>query len=263
MVDDARRAAQLKAYETYVPTSTPMVERMYKVIVALVLLAFFAVGMWFRTVEPMTMQFYERTQKMIRTSFMVQEKKKPEPPKPKPKPKKPPRPIDLTDKPKMAQKADDIKKPAPTKKKVRRVYGLKRVYSTGLGAGGRLSDAVIGKLGNTINKDVDTITATEQDIKGQVVSVTTVTMPPRVRKRGTVEYSPEMLEAKFEGTVRVKCLVDTDGKVKKALPLSNPGFGAAEMAAKFCFQMEFEPATREGEPVAVWIPIKVNFRLLG
>jgi len=64
---------------------------------------------------------------------------------------------------------------------VRRVYGLRRVYSTGLGAGGEMADAVIGKRGNTINTDVDTVTATPADLKGRLVSITTVTTAPRLK----------------------------------------------------------------------------------
>ncbi|MBD3241436.1 MAG: hypothetical protein GF331_12680 [Chitinivibrionales bacterium] len=267
-MDDRAKRELLKAYESYVPSGTPLVERTFKAVFALTLLAFIGLGLYFRTVKPVQQEFYERVRR-LRTEFLVREpEKKPPPPKKvekKPQPDKPAeKPIDLSDKPKLAQKDDDIQEPKPKKtKKVRRVYGLKKVYSRGLGSGGSLSDAVIGKLGNTLNKDVDTITATEEDIKGEVVSVTTVTEPPRPLRKGKVEYSEEMLEAGFEGKVKVKCLIDVDGRVKKALPLSDPGYGAATMAAKFCFDTVFEPAKRLGEPVAVWLTITVSFRMLG
>lgn len=267
-MDERAKREQLKAYETYVPSGTPVVERTFKAVFALTVLAFIGVGLYFRTIKPVQQEFYERVRR-IRTEFLVREpEKKPPPPKvEKREPKKhAEKPIDLTNKPKLAQKDDDIREEQPTKqpkKKVRRVYGLKKVYSRGLGSGGSLSDAVVGKLGNTLNKDVDTITATEEDVKGEVVSVTTVTDPPRPLRKGTVEYSDAMLEAGFEGKVKVKCLIDVDGRVKKALPLSDPGYGAAQMAAKFCFDTVFEPAKRLGEPVAVWLTITVNFRMLG
>jgi len=108
----------------------------------------------------------------------------------------------LTKAPVLAQKADDIVKDAPPPKDqqvVRRVYGLRRIYSTGIGAGGDMADAVIGKRGNTINTDMDTLTATPADLKGRLVSITTVTTAPRLKSDVKPVYTKEMLDAKVEG----------------------------------------------------------------
>jgi TonB family protein len=126
-----------------------------------------------------------------------------------------------------------------------------------------MSDAVIGKLGNTINKDFDTLVATDEEIKGQIVSTTTVTAAPRFRKRVMPNYTPEMIDNRIEGVVKVKALVDIDGKVKKAEALNDLGFEAARQALDASLAMEFDPAMRGKEPVAVWIIIPIRFVMIG
>lgn len=256
----------LKAYEVYVETGTPFVENLFKGIFVVVVAIFIGVGLYFTTIEPSPQKIAERL-KRLKTQFLIQEKKKVVIVKKKPKiiKKKKPKekPIDLTKKPELNKKVDDIKKKVTKKKKVRRVYGLKKVYSKGLGSGGNLSDAVIGKLGNTISKDVDTVTATKEDIKGEVVSVTTITTNPRIKKTVKPEYTKEMIENKIEGTIKIKVLVDVDGKVKSAKALNDLGYGSMERAKKACFEMVFIPAMRGKDAVAVYITISITFRLLG
>jgi outer membrane biosynthesis protein TonB len=263
MITDSKSTG-LQAYEVYIPTSATLVERLFAIIFSLTLVLFIGLGLYFTTVEPFQPKISENIER-IKTQFLIQEKKvAEEKPKPKVSKKKEEKPVDLTKKPELKQKEDDDK-PVPKQEQpiVKRVYGLKKVYSKGLGSGGSLSDAVIGKLGNTLNKEVDTITASQADLKGEVVSTTTVTSAPRFKKRVKPEYSPEMLENRIEGVVKVKVLVDIDGKVKKAIALNDLGFGSKERAVNACFAMEFESAMRGSEAVAVWIIIPIRFVLLG
>ncbi len=188
----------------------------------------------------------------------------------KPKPKPPPKveekkdPIDLTKAPPTPTKEDakpDDQKPQE-QKQVQAVYGLRHVYSVGLGSDGAMSDAVIGKFGNTINKDFDTLKATKDQIKGTIVSVTAITTNPKFRKVVKPEYTPDMIANHIEGVVKVKILIDSDGKVKKAEAQNDLGYGTAANAVKACLQMEFDPAMRGKESVAVWIIVPVKFVLL-
>ncbi len=258
----------LKAYEVYITTGTPFLENLFKVIFLSVLALFIALGLFLNSIQPVPQEMSEKISK-IKTQFLIKEEKKivkvkKKPPEKKVEKKKPKeKPVDLAKETELQKKVDDIKKTVVKKKKVRRVYGLKKVYSKGLGSGGSLSEAVIGKLGNTLNKDVDTVTATKKDIKGEVVSATTVTSAPRFKKRVKPEYSQEMLQNRVEGTIKVKILVDIDGTVKKAIALNDLGFGSKELAVKACFAMLFEPAMRGKEPVTVWIIIPIKFILLG
>ena len=61
---------------------------------------------------------------------------------------------------------------------------------------------------------------------------------------------------------KVKVLVDIDGKVKKALLLNDLGFGTRESVYNACMKLEFESATVNGVPCAVWISISFPFRLV-
>lgn len=179
----------------------------------------------------------------------------------KPKPK----PVNLTDDPALKKKQDfkAEKSAGPSSRKARPVYGLRKVYSRGLGARGSMADAVVGKIGNTLDKGFDTLTATQKDIMGDIVSTTTVTEAPRFRKKIRPEYSEQMLAQKIQGVVRVKVLVDIDGKVKKALALNDLGADAADQALKASLAMEFEPAKRGISPVAVWIVVPIRFVMIG
>ena len=265
--------SDLRAYEIYIPTGTPFVEWLFNIILFLILSSSIFFGLFLSSIKPAKMELSYRISE-LKTQFIIQEKKRVQKKVEKKKPKKnipkkiekkktEEKPIDLTKKPELKKKEDDIKKPIKKVKKVRRIYGLKRVYSKGLGTGGSLSDAVLGKLGNTLNKDIDTITATEEELKGEVVSVTTITTQPKYKKRVKPEYSQEMLDNAVEGVVKVKVLVDIDGKVKKAIALNDIGYGAAKLAREACFKALFEPAKRDGVPVAVWIIIPIRFVMLG
>ena len=175
-------------------------------------------------------------------------------------------PIDLTEKPLMAQKTDDIVEKPPEnqeQKPVRRIYGLKRVYSMGIGASGDASSAIIGKLGNTLSADIDTIKATDSDLIGTPVSITTVTSYPKLKNIVKPEYTKEMIEHQVEGVVRVKVVVDVDGRVKKVVVLDDLGFGSKTMVAEACFKMEFEPAMVDVTPVCTAIMMRIRFEMLG
>ncbi len=247
----------------------PFADRIFPATLVLAIAAAISTGLFFRTVPELRTIIKEKPVQQIRTQFVIQEERKTEPkvvPVVKKVIKKQPvatPPVDLTQK-KVPEKAvsDEPIPASETKQKVRQVYGLRKVYSKGLGSGGSLSDAVVGKLGNTIDKDYDTLVATPEDIKGQVVSVATVTSPPKFKKQSKPEYTKEMLENRVEGVIRIKALVDIDGKVKKTKLLNDLGFDSAAQALKATQDMEFDPARRGQEPVAVWIIIPIRFVML-
>jgi protein TonB len=240
----------------------------FGIIFTLTLALFIGMGLYLKTVKPLPVKEFDETKmEMIRTQFLIAEKKKPQPPKPKAQPEKKPESkevVDLTKAPLLNQKTDFT---APqtaqaTPQAARPVYGLRRVFSTGFGAGGSVADAVIGKRGNTLNKDVDTLRPTPQDMKGQLVSITTVSTAPRLKHDVKPEYTKEMIAAKIEGVIKAELLVDIDGKVKEVKILNDLGFGTRQRARDAFLQWEFEPAMRDGKPVATWITYSIRFVLL-
>lgn len=197
----------------------------------------------------------------------VVEKKKPQP-KEKPKPIQKKEPLDLTKVPPVVQKESNVPEevepeaPKEVKKPVRRVYGLKKVYSSGIGTSNDASSAIIGKQGNTLNAPIDTFQVTEQELKGELAPVTSVTSLPRLKFHVKPEYTKEMLENRIEGVVRVKVLIDVDGKVKKVIVLDDLGYGSKEKVYEACMKLEFEPAYQGETAVASWQMIRFRFQMV-
>jgi len=219
----------------------------------------------------------------IQVSLEVEKPKPQVKEKPKPVPKKIAEeavPIDLTEKPPVIEKEEikeeeQIQPPPQQERQVRQVYGLRKVYSQGLGAGGSSDDAIVGKLGNTLNKDFDTLTAADSDLKGQPgtapaaapapVSAASVTKYPRLKsgfRNLKPQYSKEMLANRVEGTVRVRIMIGSDGTVKRIEVLSDIGYDSAEIARAFLMDLQFEPAMRGETAVSVWIPFSIRFELI-
>jgi periplasmic protein TonB len=253
----------VKAYEVYTPSNSTFVEKLFGIAFCIILSLFISLGLFFHTIKALPEPIEKKIEE-IKTRFVIEEQKKP---KPRPIEKKKTaeqKPIDLTQKPLLSQKQDDIpqEKPQSNTPPVRRVYGLRRVYSVGLGAGGSQSEAIIGKLGNTIATAVDTITATKQDLKGALVPITAITSAPAPKNTVKPEYSKEMIDARIEGAIKAELLIDIDGAVKEARVLNDLGFGSKEAARKAFLQWTFEPAKKGDTPVAVWISFSIRFVLI-
>ncbi|MCX7726493.1 MAG: energy transducer TonB, partial [Chitinispirillaceae bacterium] len=209
-------------------------------------LFFGSIGFYLHKNKPLPVTIAERLSKIEGVHFITEEepkKKKIEKKREEVKKREiikevPKEPIDLTTKQSVVKETEEIvetSQESTTKQKVRKVYGLRRVYSVGIGAGGNPGDAIIGKRGNTLNTDIDTIKATEQDLKSQPVPISTVTTYPKVKIQVKPEYTKEMIENKIEGVVRARVLVDIDGTVKQVIVLDDLGYGSKEKTAEACF----------------------------
>jgi outer membrane biosynthesis protein TonB len=267
------RERLLAVYEQEIEAEIGPGERLFRIIVILSFTAFGVFGLYLKTHNPPPPTLEEEMAKPRQVSFIIEEKKvapvvaprpappKPEPPKPEPKKAEP---IDLTNKPLLAQKIEDVKPekpPAIDQTPVRRVYGLRKVYAMGFGEGGSAAEAVIGKLGNTLNAPIDTFIPKKEELKGAVAPATTVQKMPAFKVQVQPEYTKEMRDHNIEGIVRANILVDVDGKVKKAIVLNDLGYGSKEKVYEACLKLLFEPAMRDNQPVAVWIPISFSFVL--
>jgi len=251
----------LRAYEQYDSAPSFSADRLFQAVAAATIAVFCALGLYFTTIRPIRENIEQRAQRM-QAQFILAEKKAP-PPKPKPAPKAAEKPVDLSESPALRQKEEAVAPEPKTEEKPqpRRVYGLRRVYAKGIGSGGALSEAVIGKLGNTLNKDVDTLTAKKEELKGPLASVTTITKQPVIKVRIKPEYTREMIDNRVEGVIRAKILVDIDGRVKDVQLQNDLGYGSAERARESFYKLVFEPAMRDNVAVAVWITVSFRFVL--
>lgn len=86
-------------------------------------------------------------------------------------------------------------------------------------------------------------------------------VPPRILSAPAPSF-PEQARAKglVEGAVIVRVTVGVDGAVSEAEVLEAVGYGFDEAALAAAHHYEFEPATRDGEPVAARVLLRIDFR---
>jgi bla regulator protein blaR1 len=75
------------------------------------------------------------------------------------------------------------------------------------------------------------------------------------------QYSEEAKRAKYQGVCVLSFVVDTEGHPQRVQVVRHLGKGLDQKAVEAVEQYRFKPAMLHGEPVAVQVNIKVNFRL--
>lgn len=233
------------------------IELLFNVILFICIGLFICFGFYLKNIKAAEIILDNKKNEAIKTQFIMQSQQKQLQKKENQK-----KPLDLTKPAVLNQKENDIvKNNVNNNAEVRRVYGLRKVYSIGLGAGGSATEAVIGKLGNTINKEIDTIKATEKELKGKIASVTTVSSMPVVKSYIKPEYNDEMKKNGVAGTISAKLLIDIDGAVKEIIILNDLGYGSKESVINACKKLVFKPAMEGDISVAVWIVMNFKFVL--
>jgi outer membrane biosynthesis protein TonB len=141
----------------------------------------------------------------------------------------------------------------------RRVYGVRKVYARGLGAGGQGSPGLVTKKGNTLDGVADTLTATTADLQGELAALSSIERAPEPVHRVKPIYSASMLKAKARGEVTAYLLVDIDGSVRDVKVTKDIGFDSREVAEAALRGFRFKPAMKDDSPVAVWIFHRIRF----
>jgi protein TonB len=75
------------------------------------------------------------------------------------------------------------------------------------------------------------------------------------------EYTEEARKAKYQGTVVLWLIVDQSGRPRDIKVARALGMGLDQKAVEAVRQWKFDPAKKDGQPVAVMINVEVNFRL--
>jgi len=84
---------------------------------------------------------------------------------------------------------------------------------------------------------------------------------PRVSYSPDPEYSDEARRAKYQGTCVLSLIVGPDGLPQDIRVARSLGMGLDEKAIEAVQQWRFQPALKDGKPVAVAINVEVQFRL--
>lgn len=86
-------------------------------------------------------------------------------------------------------------------------------------------------------------------------------IPPRPIFAPDPEYSKQAQKAKYEGTCVLYMVVGSDGKPRDIKVARTLGLGLDEKAIEAVQKWRFEPAMKDGKPVASQVNVEVRFRL--
>src|SRR5450631_3001786 len=87
--------------------------------------------------------------------------------------------------------------------------------------------------------------------------------PPRVTYSPPPQYSEKARVAKYQATCILKLIVGADGNPRNIRVINPIGLGLDEKALEAVRSWKFQPALKDGKPVAVEIAVEVDFHLYG
>ena len=131
--------------------------------------------------------------------------------------------------------------------------------SNGTGSGGGIGSGSGGGVGSGTGPGVGP--GRGGGIGGGVFRVGGGVSAPRVVYQPDPEYSEEARKAKYQGTCVLWLVVGPDGHPRDIRIARSLGLGLDEKAIDAVKTWRFEPAMKDGQPVAVQINVEVTFRL--
>jgi TonB family protein len=131
--------------------------------------------------------------------------------------------------------------------------------SNGTGSGGGIGSGVGGGVGVGTGPGVGQ--GRGGGMGGGYFRVGNGVSAPRALDAPDPEYSEEARKAKYQGTVVLWMVVDPNGTPQQVRVTRKLGMGLDEKAVEAVRRWKFEPAMKDGKPVAVQISVEVNFRL--
>jgi periplasmic protein TonB len=131
--------------------------------------------------------------------------------------------------------------------------------SNGVGAGGGIGSGSGGGVGVGAGPGVGE--GRGGGTGGGVFRVGGGVSAPKALYQPDPEYSEEARKAKYQGTCVLALIVGPDGRPHDIHIQRSLGLGLDEKAIEAVKQWKFEPAMKDGKPVAVQIAVQVDFRL--
>jgi len=131
--------------------------------------------------------------------------------------------------------------------------------SNGTGSGGGIGSGNGGGVGSGEGPGVGP--GRGGGIGGGVFRVGGGVSAPKAVYAPDPEYSEEARKAKYQGTCVLWLVVGPDGRPRDIRVSRTLGLGLDEKAIEAVKQWKFEPAMKDGKPVAVQINVEVSFRL--
>ena len=84
---------------------------------------------------------------------------------------------------------------------------------------------------------------------------------PVIVKQVKPQYTADAMKAKIQGTVRVECVVETNGKVGDVKVIKSLDPGLDQEAVKAVKRWTFKPGKKDGKAVRVRIELELTFTL--
>jgi protein TonB len=131
--------------------------------------------------------------------------------------------------------------------------------SNGTGSGGGIGSGNGGGVGSGEGPGVGP--GRGGGIGGGVFRVGGGVSAPRAIFTPDPEYSEEARKAKYQGTCVLWLVVGPDGRTRDIRVARTLGLGLDQQAIEAVKQWKFEPAMKDGKPVAVQVNVEVTFRL--
>lgn len=131
--------------------------------------------------------------------------------------------------------------------------------SNGTGMGGGIGSGSGGGIGSGTGPGVGP--GRGGGIGGGVFRVGGGVSAPRVLENPSPDYSEEARKAKYQGTVVLWLIVDASGRPRDVKVARSLGMGLDQKAIEAVRLWKFQPAMKDGTPVAVQINVEVNFHL--
>jgi len=131
--------------------------------------------------------------------------------------------------------------------------------SNGTGMGGGIGSGSGGGIGSGTGPGVGP--GHGGGIGGGVFRVGGGVSAPRVLENPAPDYSEEARKAKYQGTVVLWLIVDSNGRPRDVRVARSLGMGLDQKAMEAVKLWKFHPAMKDGTPVAVQINVEVNFHL--
>ena len=131
--------------------------------------------------------------------------------------------------------------------------------SNGTGSGGGIGSGEGGGVGSGIGPGVGP--GRGGGIGGGIFRVGGGVSAPRILYQPDPEYSEEARKAKYQGVCVLYLVVDAAGHPRDIRVAKSLGMGLDEKAVQAVATWRFEPAQKDGKPVAVAINVEVNFHL--
>jgi periplasmic protein TonB len=131
--------------------------------------------------------------------------------------------------------------------------------SNGTGSGGGIGSGSGGGVGSGKGPGVGP--GEGGGIGGGIFRVGAGVSPPRAIYSPEPEFSEEARKAKYQGLCVLGIVVDANGHPTNIRVVSSLGMGLDEKAIEAVRNWRFEPAMKDGHPVAVAVNLEVDFHL--